>query len=58
MYGATAGPASAAGSDPAGRHARVFQVPCEAGEDEAGEDEADEDEADDGDGETDAEDNA
>src|SRR5580698_5047053 len=38
MYGATAGPASAAGSGPAGRHARVFQVPCEAGEDEAGED--------------------
>jgi hypothetical protein len=43
MYGATAGPASAAGSGPAGRHARVFQVPCEAGEDEAGEDEAGED---------------
>src|SRR5580698_9799373 len=43
MYGATAGPASAAGSGPAGRHPRVFQVPCEAGEDEAGEDEAGED---------------
>src|SRR5580658_6563638 len=43
MYGATAGPASAAGSGPAGRHARVFQVPCEVGEDEAGEDEAGED---------------
>src|SRR5580658_7949891 len=43
MYGATAGPASAAGSGPAARHAAVFQVPCEAGEDEAGEDEAGED---------------
>jgi hypothetical protein len=31
MYGATAGPASAAGRGPAGRHAPVFQVPDEAG---------------------------
>src|SRR5580692_449873 len=29
MYGATAGPASAAGSGPAGRHARGFQVPAD-----------------------------